>query len=170
MLKREELADPQSCLNRAADDELIFVLLGRDVATRAAIRAWIDERIRLGKNTADDQQIRCALRCMRQAAAVPGGRDTDRGALYREIDEERARQDARHGGPEMDDLHSPAEWVAIACRHLGLAVDDGAGSDPARMRRQFLRVAAVCLAALESRDRKDRKAAVAGDYSRGSGY
>ncbi len=57
MLKRDELRDPQSCLNRAGEDEMTFVLLGRDVAASAAIRAWISERIRLGKNRPDDPQI-----------------------------------------------------------------------------------------------------------------
>lgn len=57
MLKRDELTDPKSCLNRAKDDEMTFVLLGRDHAAPIAIFAWIDERIRLGKNKRDDPQI-----------------------------------------------------------------------------------------------------------------
>lgn len=57
MRKSLELADPTSCLNRATDDEFVFVLLGRDQATPIAIRAWIAERIRIGKNKADDPQI-----------------------------------------------------------------------------------------------------------------
>lgn len=57
MRKRDELTDPGSCMNRARDDEWTFVLLGRDVAAPAAIRAWIEERIRLGKNTEFDPQI-----------------------------------------------------------------------------------------------------------------
>ncbi|HYE19231.1 MAG TPA: hypothetical protein VEA69_12345 [Tepidisphaeraceae bacterium] len=57
MRKRDELADPNSCMNRAADDEWTFVLLGRDLAAPAAVRAWIDERIRLGKNRPGDAQI-----------------------------------------------------------------------------------------------------------------
>jgi hypothetical protein len=60
MRKREELTNPASCLNRAAEDEMLFVLLGRDAAAPAAVRAWIAERIRLGKNKADDPQIRDA--------------------------------------------------------------------------------------------------------------
>lgn len=32
MRKRDELNDPESCLNRARDDEQTFVLLGRDAA------------------------------------------------------------------------------------------------------------------------------------------
>lgn len=57
MIKREELANPKSCLSRAHDSEMVFVLLGRDPAARAAILAWIGERIRLGKNKPTDPQI-----------------------------------------------------------------------------------------------------------------
>ncbi|MCW8132650.1 MAG: hypothetical protein KIS92_20035 [Planctomycetota bacterium] len=57
MRKLEELANPQSCLNKAKDDEWLFVLLGRDVAAPQAVRAWIDERIRTGKNLRSDKQI-----------------------------------------------------------------------------------------------------------------
>lgn len=57
MRKRDELTNPNSCMSRAKDDEWTFVLLGRDVAAPVAIRAWIEERIRLGKNKASDPQI-----------------------------------------------------------------------------------------------------------------
>lgn len=57
MIKRQELVNPNSCLNRACDDEMLFVLIGRDKAAPAAIRAWIEERIRLGKNQRADAQI-----------------------------------------------------------------------------------------------------------------
>jgi hypothetical protein len=57
MIKREELANPASCMNRARENEMVFVLLGRDVATPAAIRAWIEERIYKGKNARTDAQI-----------------------------------------------------------------------------------------------------------------
>ncbi len=57
MRKRDELTDPNSCLNKARDDEFLFVLLGRDKAAPAAVRAWIVERIRLGKNKWTDPQI-----------------------------------------------------------------------------------------------------------------
>jgi hypothetical protein len=57
MRKRDEMADPRSCLNKARDDEWLFVLLGRDPAAPAAVRAWIQERIRLGKNTPGDPQL-----------------------------------------------------------------------------------------------------------------
>jgi len=58
MRKGRELAITSSCLNRAKDDEMLFVLMGRDVAAVATVRFWIEERIRLSKNTADDPQIK----------------------------------------------------------------------------------------------------------------
>lgn len=32
MIKRDEVSNPNSCLNRAKDDEMVFVLLARDEA------------------------------------------------------------------------------------------------------------------------------------------
>lgn len=66
MLKQEELTNPNSCMSRARDDEMTFVLLGRDPAAPVAIRAWIEERVRLGKNTRDDAQIQNAEECIRK--------------------------------------------------------------------------------------------------------
>ena len=63
MRKNEELTNPESCLNKAKPGEKIFVLLGRDVAAPAAIQAWINERIRLGKNQPSDSQIQEAMCC-----------------------------------------------------------------------------------------------------------
>jgi len=57
MRKKEELENPNSCLNRASDDELLFVLRGHDIAAPETIRAWIKERIRTGKNDRNDYQI-----------------------------------------------------------------------------------------------------------------
>lgn len=57
MRKRDELTNQASCMSRARDDEWTFVLLGRDRAAPVAVRAWIEERIRLGKNRRDDPQI-----------------------------------------------------------------------------------------------------------------
>jgi hypothetical protein len=55
MRKNEELNNPDSCTNRAHNDEMLFVLMGRDLASPATIRFWVTERIRLGKNAAGDQ-------------------------------------------------------------------------------------------------------------------
>ena len=65
MRKFWELTNPHSCMFRAKDQEMTFVLLGRDLAAPVAIRAWIAERIRLGKNQPDDAQIIEAEACAR---------------------------------------------------------------------------------------------------------
>lgn len=57
MRRIDELANPSSCLNRARDNEFVFTLLERDVATPGTIRFWISERIRLGKNQPGDPQL-----------------------------------------------------------------------------------------------------------------
>jgi hypothetical protein len=66
MLKRDEIQNPNSCLNNALDGERLFVMLARDPAAPAAIRAWVNERLRLGKNAPDDGQIVEALDCARR--------------------------------------------------------------------------------------------------------
>lgn len=63
MRKRDELTNPNGCMLRARDDEMTFVLLGRDAAAPAAIRAWVAERIALGKNGVNDVQIVEAIEC-----------------------------------------------------------------------------------------------------------
>lgn len=57
MNKTDELKDPSSCMNKAAPDEMTFVLLARDSAAPAAIRAWCAKRIRQKKNLRNDPQI-----------------------------------------------------------------------------------------------------------------
>lgn len=52
-------------MQHAHAEEMVFVLLSRDAAAPVAIRAWVAERIRLGKNTDSDQQIVEALECAR---------------------------------------------------------------------------------------------------------
>ena len=63
MIKRDEIEDSESCFNKAGDGERLFVLLARDPAAPTAIRAWVAERIRLGKNSPGDEQIREAYEC-----------------------------------------------------------------------------------------------------------
>lgn len=69
MRKISELNDPNSCLSKARDDEMTFILLGRDTAAPAAIREWIKMRIRLGKNQPGDAQILEAEQCARTMEA-----------------------------------------------------------------------------------------------------
>lgn len=40
MLKRDELAIPTSCLNKAADDEPVFVLRAKDVCAAIIVECW----------------------------------------------------------------------------------------------------------------------------------
>lgn len=63
MIKRDVIDNSESCLNRAASQEHLFVLLSRDPASPVAIRAWITERLRIGRNVPGDEQIREAYEC-----------------------------------------------------------------------------------------------------------
>lgn len=63
MRKHEELTNPNSCMSRASDGEMTFVLLGRDVAAPDTIRYWIEKRVLAGKNKYSDPQIIEALTC-----------------------------------------------------------------------------------------------------------
>lgn len=63
MIKSEELSNPNSCMSRAKPGEMTFVLLARDPAAPDAIRHWVFQRIRLGKNKETDPQVAEALAC-----------------------------------------------------------------------------------------------------------
>lgn len=64
MTKAEAIADPNSCWNKAKDDEHVFVLVGRDEAAPETIQAWCSTRIRMEKNDlVGDPQIHSALEC-----------------------------------------------------------------------------------------------------------
>ena len=63
MRKQDELSSTKSCTATAHPQEMVFVLLGRDAAAPFAIRAWADERVRLGKNVEGDVQIVEARAC-----------------------------------------------------------------------------------------------------------
>lgn len=63
MRKKDELSKERTCMRSAHPEEMVFVLLGRDAAAPVAIRAWVDERLRLEKNARTDDQIIEALAC-----------------------------------------------------------------------------------------------------------
>lgn len=69
MIKTRELSDPDSCMSRARDDEMTFVLLARDIAAPGAIREWCRLRCLHGKNKPRDPQIAEALECARTMEA-----------------------------------------------------------------------------------------------------
>lgn len=60
MIKKDEISNPSSCLNRATDDEPLFVLRGKDVTAPDVIRDWCFRRIDAGKNQKGDEQIKQA--------------------------------------------------------------------------------------------------------------
>lgn len=66
MIKREELTNPHSCMSRAKDGEMTFVLLSRDIVAPDAIRYWAEQRIARGKNQRGDAQISEAFECARR--------------------------------------------------------------------------------------------------------
>jgi hypothetical protein len=61
MRKKDELSKSPTCMSTAHPEEMVFVLIGRDAAAPVAIRAWVAERLRLGKNEETDAQITEAL-------------------------------------------------------------------------------------------------------------
>lgn len=63
MIKCIELSDPKSCLNKAEQNEMIFVLRAKDPAAAATVRAWIKERISMGLNEYTDPKIQDAENC-----------------------------------------------------------------------------------------------------------
>lgn len=73
MRKLDELSNPNSCLNRAKDGEMIFVLIGHDIAAPYAIRGWAEERVAKGKNQWSDPQIVEALECANIMERERGG-------------------------------------------------------------------------------------------------
>ena len=61
MLKKDEIENPESCINRAAPNEPVFVLRAIDEAAPHVIEVWARERVILGKNKSSDQKIIGAL-------------------------------------------------------------------------------------------------------------
>ena len=48
MRKRDELADPGSCLGKAEDDEPLFVLRAKDPLSSTTVRAWAEYAAKSG--------------------------------------------------------------------------------------------------------------------------
>lgn len=73
-----------------------------------------------------------------------------RESIYREIDQERAAQDRKYGGPAHDDKNDASQWADAIQDHAEQATN---AADDHTYRRQMIRVAALAVAALESLDR-----------------
>lgn len=77
MRKIDEIEQPDSCLNRARDKEMLFVLCGDEECAPDTIRDWVERRIRKGKNLPTDAKIIEALltaKTMEMDAKRPGRR------------------------------------------------------------------------------------------------
>jgi len=61
MEKVVEMADPFSCINKAEDDEPIFVLLARDRMAPKVVRAWVHEARAHGEK--DEEKLAEATAC-----------------------------------------------------------------------------------------------------------
>jgi hypothetical protein len=48
MLKKDEIENPKSCLNKAADDEPVFVVKARDILAAGTVRYWVNSAIAHG--------------------------------------------------------------------------------------------------------------------------
>jgi len=77
MRKLQEIESANSCLGRAKNDEMLFVLLGRDECAPVAIRTWCAARVSAGKNKWEDTQIQDALKCAEtmMLERVPRGKE-----------------------------------------------------------------------------------------------
>lgn len=71
-------------------------------------------------------------------------------AVLADVEGERRRQDALWGTTH-DDEHTILEFVAITVEHLGRAVS---AHDAGQAREQFVRTAALAVAAVEAIDRR----------------
>ncbi len=73
------------------------------------------------------------------------------------IEAERARQDAKWGGPAHDDQHDAFDWLEIAADQIDRAYtaedDDTPAGRAALARKCLVRIGAVALAGIQSLDR-----------------
>lgn len=76
-----------------------------------------------------------------------------------EILAERARQDARWGGPAHDDRHPPATWLDLIDDQLMAAGMEGDETTTAAViRARLVKVAALAIAGIQSLDRAGARA------------
>lgn len=71
----------------------------------------------------------------------------EREAIFAEIDAERIAQDVKWGGPAHDDQHDYTTWNALLTKHAQMA------GHARGARAQWVRVAALAVAAIEAYDR-----------------
>ena len=64
MTKANEKVDENSCLNRAYDDEPLFILRAKDPLFCNLINIWIEARVKYGLNSPYDNKIQEARNIM----------------------------------------------------------------------------------------------------------
>jgi len=76
--------------------------------------------------------------------------------IFDEIKTERKRQDTQWGGKRHDDEHNTRDWVSFIINFLARTVNKEAswGYDLVVTKTAFIKVAALCVAAIEAIDRK----------------
>lgn len=72
MKKRDELTNPNSCFNKAKDDDYIFVLIQKDITMADTIRQWVRLRVEAGKNQYIDAKVDEALKLANLIDAIHG--------------------------------------------------------------------------------------------------
>jgi quinol monooxygenase YgiN len=73
--------------------------------------------------------------------------------VYKDIIDERVRQDKQWGGADHDDEHLPRDWTMFIEQYTSEAWDKH--DDPDAYRKAMVKVAALAIAAIESTDRKN---------------
>lgn len=78
----------------------------------------------------------------------------ERETIYAQIEVERLRQNMQWGGALHDDQHKRRTWRRIIGEHVDRLVKSKGDT----WRHRLVAIAAVCVAAIEAHDRKDRLA------------
>jgi hypothetical protein len=84
-----------------------------------------------------------------------------RAGIFREIEQERRRQDKKHGGPDHDDQNTAHDWIAFVTYFLGLSIrgEERWSFNNATYRQAMVKIAALAVAAIEWCDRRTARSA-----------
>lgn len=78
----------------------------------------------------------------------------DKQKIFLEILEERNRQDAKWGGTAHDDQHDADDWFDYVRYQMSQVEEEWDGEDDNVVRRAYVKIAALAVAAVESFDRR----------------
>lgn len=100
-----------------------------------------------------ESRLKKANDVLRQAAEQT---TPPRDKLYSEVELERRVQDEKWGGPDHDDEHIDENWVDFITLRARRVLQTNPTTEAQQRRQQFIRVAALAIAAVESRDRRSQ--------------